>query len=289
MIVTQLTGGLGNQLFQYACGLALSKKIGVPLSFYFYSASGNTKRSLALDCFSISGKQLPSHQKFLFEYSSYIQKVSNHFLNAQLPVLPHVFTEKSFKYDPSIKLITDNTVLIGYWQSEKYFSKFSADIQNEFTFKQQLDKNNLSLLQQIMSTESVAIHIRRGDYVSHAAAAQFHGTLQLEYYQEAIEVIKAHRKNSVFYIFSDDQEWVKKNLLFKGKKYFVVGNTGTNAYKDLQLMSNCKNNIIANSSFSWWGAWLNSKNMKMIIAPSKWTKNDSMTTIDLIPKSWIQI
>ena len=289
MILTQLTGGLGNQMFQYACGLAVSLKLGVPLGFYFYSAKGNTKRNFELQAFNISQNYLLQDQKAFLNIQIAAQQCFHFLTKRQLSFLPRIFKEYGFTYTTEISSVKDNSLLIGYWQSEKYFTKIKSQIHNEFSLKEPLDSKNQKMLVLIQKTNSVGIHVRRGDYVSSKVAAEFHGALSLEYYQQALSQIESSVQKPTYFIFSDDLKWVQENLHFNGKKYFVDGNTGKDAYKDLHLLSNCKHNIIANSSFSWWGAWLNSDRKKIIIAPKQWTKNQSVSTIDLIPPSWIQI
>ncbi len=142
---------------------------------------------------------------------------------------------------------------------------------------------------QIESTNAVSLHIRRGDYVKVKETNDFHGVCSIAYYETAIELITNKINDPVFYIFSDDMDWVKKNFNIRQNHVFVDANDAATNYEDMRLMSLCKHNIIANSSFSWWGAWLNPSSSKTVIAPKKWMKDPSIETIDLIPGNWIRL
>jgi hypothetical protein len=174
--------------------------------------------------------------------------------------------------------------LEGYWQTEKYFGIHSDTIRNDFKFPQ-LDLLNKEYADKIQHAESVSVHIRMGDYINHPLHG---GICTLEYYENAIALIKVKVENPLFFIFSNDIEWCKNNLKLDNAIY-ITGNDGENSFRDMQLMSMCKHNIIANSSFSWWGAWLNNNSDKIVIAPSKWFNDPTINTKDLIPDSWIQI
>ena len=178
----------------------------------------------------------------------------------------------------------------GYWQSPKYFNSIETLIRKEFTFQKPLDSKNLEILNLIKNTISVSIHIRRTDFQI-INSNDIHGFCSLEYYDEAINYIHTNVLMSKFFIFSDDINWAKENLKVPMNSYFVSGNTGEKSYIDMQLMSNCNHNIIANSSFSWWGAWLNSNPKKIVIAPKKWFSDEKMNaqTDDLIPAEWIRM
>ena len=176
----------------------------------------------------------------------------------------------------------------GYWQSENYFESNRSILINDFSFRIPLNARNADALRLISSSNSVSIHIRRGDYLHNANAKATHGLCSLEYYHKAIRLIKATIGKPRFFIFSDDMLWVKAHLEPEEDCIFVDWNFGVDSYNDMRLMSLCKHNIIANSSFSWWGAWLNRNPDKVIIAPKRWFAgkiNDS----NIIPSSWIRI
>jgi hypothetical protein len=174
----------------------------------------------------------------------------------------------------------------GYWQTENYLIDIKDTILNDFQLKLPLRNELKEIALKISDSNSVSIHIRRGDYAQDKKTNAHHGTCSLEYYQEAIKLITEKIQNPIFYIFSDDIEWVKENLKINYPKYHVEGNKG---FEDMELMKNCKHNIIANSSFSWWAAWLNTNKEKIIIAPKNWLNNPKFDTSDVVPNSWIKI
>lgn len=199
-----------------------------------------------------------------------------------------VIVQRNFGYDlkyihfkPSSK---HSYLLDGYWQSEKYFASCVNQVRQAFKFPS-LDKGNQLIAQQIEQVNSVSVHVRRGDYVNNP----LHGDIcTLDYYKRAIGIINSKIANPQFYVFSDDVAWCKDNLSLPNAVY-VDGNQGKNSYKDMQLISLCKCNIIANSSFSWWGAWLNINSNKVVIAPRKWFNDTRFNVSDLLPNEWIKI
>jgi hypothetical protein len=136
---------------------------------------------------------------------------------------------------------------------------------------------------------AVSIHVRRGDYVSDAGTNRFHGTCSVDYYHDAVDRISGFAPASHFFVFSDGIDWAKENLRLRQPVTYVDFNDGEKNYEDLRLMSLCKHHIIANSSFSWWGAWLNPNPDKIVIAPKKWFNDPSINTDDLIPNSWLRL
>jgi hypothetical protein len=198
--------------------------------------------------------------------------------------------EKYFNYQSDVFDISDNIFIRGFWQSEKYFLEYRNTILQEFSFKSKLSEKNLATKKRIQSCTSVSIHVRRGDYISNPSANKVHGVLDENYYKRAID--KLDIDGALFVFFSDDANWVKNHLapiILNSDNFIVVDhNHASESYNDMRLMSLCKHNIIANSSFSWWGAWLNTNPNKIIIAPKNWFSIDKDTN-DLIPKSWIQV
>ena len=182
-----------------------------------------------------------------------------------------------------------NVYLEGFWHSEKYFKDIENVIRQEFTIRDEPDALNKEMANKIMACEPVSIHIRRGDYVSDKKTNEFHGTCSLEYYNDAIGIITKEIKAPHFFVFSDDPVWVQDNLKLKFSTTYLVYNGAEKAYEDLRLMSLCKHHIIANSSFSWWGAWLSGNPYKIVIAPKKWFNDETIDTSDLIPDEWFRI
>lgn len=269
-----MTGGLGNQMFQYAIGRVLALKnrtsLKLDLSNYTLNSLIDTPRKYELDKFDLP-----------------ISIYKKNFLTLQFP--PKIIHEISQAYDKSILNLKGNIKLIGYWQSEKYFSAYRDLIIKEFTFKTQPSGKNKKLLQDIIWENSIGVHVRRGDYVTIKTANECHGTCSLTYYEAAIKFIKQKVKNPIFYVFSDDIPWCKDNLIIEGKVVYIDHNHGENSWEDMRLMSHCKHNIIANSSFSWWSAWLNTNDTKIVIAPKLWFQARKMNSQSIVPQDWIKL
>ena len=158
---------------------------------------------------------------------------------------------------------------------------------SEFSIKYPPSFQNRELSRKIESHESISLHIRRGDFVQDSKTHQFHGACSLDYYNRCIEYVSEKTNNPHFFVFSDDPHWAKENLRQDISTTIVENNSGFKAYEDLQLMSQCKHNIIANSSFSWWGAWLNANPDKIVCAPKQWFRNKLMDTKYFIPEGFI--
>lgn len=255
IISTKLMGGLGNYLFQISTSYSLSLKY---------------KKKLLCD---ISDTISP--HKSYSEYTSNIFRKIN-FTNSIGNFTP--FSEKSFKYSP-IPNIEGNIKLFGYFQSEKYFLNYRKEILELFEIDKITEEKINKKYGDILSLDTCSIHIRRGDYLH---LQQYHTVQTMEYYNKAIEKIGFDKK---FLIFSDDIEWCIDNFIFLKNKTFISNNLD---YEDLYLMSKCKNNIIANSTFSWWGAWMNKNTEKIVIAPKKWfgINNSHLDTSDLYCNDW---
>jgi hypothetical protein len=167
-----------------------------------------------------------------------------------------------------------------------YFKNIETIIKNDFIFNQNIIDKNKDLVSKIESCNSISLHVRRGDYVQNKITNQFHGLCSLKYYNNAIHYIEMKIKNIEIFVFSDDISWCKENLKYNLPIHFMDTN---DAHSDLYLMTKCKHNIIANSSFSWWGAWLNTNKEKIVIAPKQWFADQSVITQDIIPAQWIKL
>ena len=201
-----------------------------------------------------------------------------------------VYKEPHLSFDKNYASLPNGSYLKGYWQSEKYFENNKLNILNDLRIITDQSSQNVEISKQIASNVSVSLHIRRGDYVSNSEYNATHGTCSLSYYKTAVSyLLKNIGKNFTIFAFSDDPEWVYSNLKLPVDIRFVNNNSSEYSYEDLRLMSECNHNIIANSSFSWWGAWLNTNNNKIVIAPSKWYANQYIKNNDIIPANWIKI
>ncbi len=292
MIIVRLEGGLGNQMFQYALGRKLSLKNKTELKFDI-SALGPATREFQLNIFNsqfpIASEQdidnvKNSNLSFVELLKYRIQRKINipYFRKSDL------FETTLFKFDSNILKAGKNAYLTGYWQSHKYFEKIRKTLLKDFQPKEIPTSSIYNYLNTLSSESSVSIHIRRGDYVNNAETNTLHGTCSVEYYNSAIDYISSKIHTPVFYIFSDDMDWVKSNFIIKHKFIYVTETPVGKDYFEMCLMSYCKHNIIANSSFSWWAAWLNQNPDKIVVAPKKWM-NTSINTNDLIPANWIRL
>lgn len=288
MIIVRLMGGLGNQMFQYAVGRSLTVKhktnLKLDLSFLQNPPKNITHRPYELNVFNIQSdiankseidKFIPNN-KILYN----IKRITG---------LKGVIKEPHLHFYEGLLSAPDNSYLIGYWQSEKYFKEVEDIIRKDFDIKLKATGINQKMIEKINNYNSVSIHVRRGDYISNPKANKFHGTPPLEYYEKAIEKMDTHVDKPHFFVFSDDPSWTKDHLQFEYPMTFISHNPDEKSYEDLRLMSLCKHNIIANSTFSWWGAWLNQNTEKMVIVPKKWFSDPSINTNDIIPVSWIKI
>lgn len=294
MIISHIIGGLGNQMFQYAAGRALSIHI---------------KKNLAVDVQDFNQYEL--HNGYELEKIFNINnKASRYQLESVLGkwrtntyIRKKISTKKSLSFLTGSKMVVepqtsywsnlfdvnDDAYLVGYWQTEKYFKSIENVIRSDFTFTSPISKINFEWMTLIKYSNSVSIHIRRGDIASNPEALAFHGLCPLEYYVRAVSYMQKNIENPTFYVFSDDISWAKKFLDFGSSHYhFVDNNNGKESYNDMRLMSLCKHNIIANSSFSWWGAWLNNNNNKLVVAPERWFLLDD-DTLDITPSSWLKL
>lgn len=280
MIKARLMGGLGNQMFEYAVGRNLAVKHGTNLKVIFDHPPAYSVRNYQLGCFQLAPDL---RVEITRDYPKFLSIIRQAFSSRE-----KVIKEKSFAYDPDILNTPDETLLDGFFQSEKYFQDIKDIIRSDFTFKNKLTGKNRFVAGKIKESNSISLHIRRGDYVKDKTTNAFHGTAGLDYYFRGASYLKDKVDSPKYFIFSDDINWAKDNLKLPDVT-FIDWNTGDKDYIDMQLMSLCKHNIIANSSFSWWGAWLNSNPKKIVITPKQWFADTTVDTKDLIPNTWVKL
>jgi hypothetical protein len=196
--------------------------------------------------------------------------------------------EPHFQFWPELSKAPRNCYLVGYWQSEKYFQDAESVIRNDFMFRNPLSNRNAELAEHIGKVNGVSLHVRRGDYASNPKITAMHGLCTLDYYRAAIQYVSERVAQPHFYVFSDDMAWAKANLKVEFPCQYVEHNKGTESYNDMRLMSQCRHHIIANSSFSWWGAWLNPSTTKVVIAPKNWFAKQTDVS-DLYPAGWVTL
>lgn len=286
MILVELNGGIGNQMFQYAAAksLALHKKTILKLDVTPASHK-SMPQELKARPFDLHYFDLPDPIAASLEIASFLttKQLGKIIEKTKANHKRKIYREPFFHYDENFFKANGDVFLKGLWQSEKYFKPFEKEIRNIFTFK---EVSHLAS-QNLKNETSVSVHIRRGDYLT-KISQEILGTLPISYYQQAIEVIKSKISNSTFYFFSDDIDWAKSNFQIPNA-IFVSNSLTKNHFEDLYLMTQCQHNIIANSSFSWWGAWLNDNPNKIVIAPERWFNKGPKDTQDLIPEGWIKI
>lgn len=303
MIIVKLSSGLGNQMFQYALGrnLSISNKASFALDISYFARFPHLGRRYSLDIFSIP-EDIKIYDKTVPYYD-----VRNHDLKHRLKKLlgqPPRITEYGYsdeltglvgsaeglvgKFDSSVLRAGKDAYLVGFWNNEKYFKNSAAKIRQDFTYKNPPQGKNAKLLAEIARRPSVSLHIRRGDYVGTPEVARTLGSTKFSYYEKAIKLITSKIGQVHIYVFSDEPEWCKQNLKLNNMT-IVDHNPPDKGYEDMRLMSTCKHNIIANSTFSWWSAWLNANPDKIIIAPKIWYKDQTINTTDVVPKKWIRI
>ena len=292
MVISNIIGGLGNQMFQYAAGRALAltndRSLLLDLSdFTAYQLHHGFELSRVFSLVAAKAEPSTTHELLGWRENYWARKILRRRQLAWLRGKKFV-VEPHFNYWPDFFNINDDCYLYGYWQSERYFKAFEAIIRQDFIFREPLQELNAELSLDMATKQAVSLHIRRGDYVSNPKNHNIMSVCDLEYSRLAINYIATQVEQPVFYLFSDDMAWVKQSLPMEFPSVYIEHNSGAESYRDMQLMSLCRHHIIANSSFSWWGAWLNANPEKIVIAPKHWFSNGNDDT-DLIPDEWIRL
>lgn len=290
MVIARITSGLGNQLFQYALArhLALRNRttIYVDLSYYQQTYATDTPRAFRLHQFNTS-YQVLNTSPYL-----YASKATKLLPNRTLKPYVQFVQEGQFHFDARVLDVRARLITLeGFWQSERYFADSADVIRQELTLRSSLNGPAAEYERTIEQADvPISVHIRRGDYVNHPEFSQTFGFVGLDYYRAAIKQLTAQFPNLTLFIFSDDPQWVKENLAPTVPHVYVT-NTGDDAdLADLRLMSRCRHHVIANSSYSWWGAWLDSRPDKVVISPKTWFRNKpESNTKDLIPAAWLRL
>ncbi len=290
-VIARLNGGLGNQLFQYAAGRALSDRLGVVLKFDLSEFDSYRLRRFELDQFNINAViATPQELAGLIINPSRIQRAYGRLaIILGLGFNGIAFKERKFGYDHLFEKVRNPLYLNGYWQSEKYFKSSEERIRNELHLVNKLTDASRIILDEIVRCTAVSLHIRRGDYISNPSAALVHGVCPLDYYHAAVRHIGIQVYGPHFFVFSDDPQWAKDNLKIGYPVQFVEANGPDRGVEDLWLMKSCRHHIIANSSFSWWAAWLNDRKDKTVVAPRTWFLDKKINDSDLVPEHWLRI
>jgi hypothetical protein len=299
MIIIALKGGLGNQMFQYACGRALSlhdnEPVKLDISGYAKTRTSDTPREYSLSHFSIKEKTIATNEEIrALKYPYGIVSKGWRFIRTK------IFRQFNLDWNPRIFSKKGPRYLDGYWQTEKYFVDYADDIRREFSLEKPFGTAAQAIADTISTGQpAVSLHVRRGDVARDAATNRYSGITTPEYYARALAFLAEKLstlgiKNFHVFVFSDDIEWVKQNIPIPLPTTYVsekleIGVPKIPDYEELVLMSMCDHNIIANSSFSWWAAWLNRNHDKIIIAPKIWIRGNGTKHKDIAPASWIRI
>lgn len=293
MIIVRLNGGLGNQLFQYAAGRMLSVLHGTSIKLDLTVFEYHKLRHYSLGAFHIqesfaAPEEITEAQREIRKGAGRNKRPLWRRFNRRREWT--AFREEYLgPYDAGILETSKNVYLDGYWQSEKYFADIQDLIRREFIVRYEQDSQSTKIAEEIVRTDSVSVHFRGADYLSDPATYHTHGVCEPEYYEKSVRIIQGKITSPHFFVFSDDPFWCENNLHFDDPVTFISHNSGQREYEDLRLMSLCKHNIIANSSFSWWGAWLNRNKSKVVVAPKRWLSDPFYDTRDLIPKEWLKV
>lgn len=297
IIIVRLRGGLGNQLFQYAMGRSLSVinngNLLIDISAYTHNQEPNPLlgiRQLGLSHFNIAGKFInyPEYlnksrlNRLIYKYVMAMDAKKPYYLRHHI-IEPN---ENHFIFDENLykRKIHDYVVLEGYWQTEKFFLNISELLRTELTVNSAPDEANTLLAKTIQATNSVCIHVRHGDNARSSSPGL--GVLPLAYYNQAVSLLNKKISNPHYFIFSDDHEWTKNFVNSFNPITFVDINNDIQNYEDLRLMSMCKHHIIANSTFSWWGAWLANQPGQIVYTPRRYYQSLDRPNPDLYPESW---
>ena len=290
MIVMRISGGLGNQMFQYAAGRRLALARGT---------------ELVVDLSPLDDPRLPPPRSY--ELGAYpvratiagdaeLAAIAERRASLAARIARRVCggrriaeTERRFHFDPEVLDLPDGSRLQGYWQSERYFADAADDVRRELTLERPAAGRNAELLERIDACHAVSVHVRRGDYVTVPEIHAAHGLCSLDYYRRASRHVAARVADPVFFVFSDDPDWVHDHLRLEGETVQVDHNGPDAGPEDLRLMSRCAHHVIANSTFSWWGAWLDPRPDKIVVAPRQWFQDGERDTSDLVPAGWVRL
>lgn len=283
-IIIRLNGRMANQMFQWALGKAIQKQTGIQPIF------DDSEETQKLGAFKLDFKKYAIKKPLkykLFRKTIPLRNLRNKLTKINIKI-PRLTENPYFKYDEKYLNVEPPIYLDGFFQSCRYPEMVRSELIEDFRLKKPMNAKNKKVLEQIKNTESVSLHYRRTDYLK-SRVANVMGACTDEYYEKAVDTIAEKlNKPLTLFIFSDDPKWVKENVKFNHDTIVVDINSGKRGYYDFELMKNCKHNIIANSSFSWWAAWLNENPEKIVIAPKIWMKNIE-SDYDLMPEEWIRI
>jgi hypothetical protein len=295
MIVVELVGGLGNQMFQYAAGRAVADRLGVPLGLDTRPLGAPDSRPLRLDRFAIRADVVDApdllgvhgHRSVARQLRVGVLERLRVLITRPRPRLRHLtrVIHQAPSYSSVLDQVADDAWLCGYWQSERYFAGIRPALQRDFTLTRVSPETTALLAELARRTYAVAVHVRRGDYAHVASTRAYHGLLDASYYRTAMARVRARRPDAAFVFFSDEPGWVRDR--FSSDATLVVSANADRPEEDLDLMRRCRSHIIANSSFSWWSAWL--ADSDEVIAPRSWYRAPHVDGSAVVPDTWTRL
>jgi hypothetical protein len=290
MNIVRITSGLGNQMFQYAFYRAVKANwpdTRIDVSEFRHRSHHNGYELEKV--FDVSPDHASREERdSLADLSKdLISEFRRRILNVRLKCTGTLVRESELGawFHPELLTIRDG-YFQGFWQTERYFLPVARQLREELTFRQPMDAGNRRIAEDIASCDAVSIHVRRGDYVKRRRLETAGSVCSPKYYRDAIAQVRARVRHPRFFVFSDDAAWARENVKVDNSLHVDI-NQGRASFRDMQLMSMCKHSIIANSSFSWWGAWLNANPGKLVLAPDVWLRDASMP--DVVPEGWQRI
>jgi Glycosyl transferase family 11 len=287
-VLIRLAGGLGNQLFQCANGLALCAARNARLLLDTTSYRRDKLRTYGLQPFAVTPRFVP--RPFVPVLAALDRRFLGRILRSAASVIGwDCVRDRCQGYDPAAFPPRGNLLLEGYWQSEKYFAGVADKVRAAYAFRDPPDEVSAAWLARIASGPSVAVHVRRGDYVTNPQQNAIYGTCGPDYYRAGADVLRRTAPDAKFFLFSDDPDWAEQHLSWPGPAEVVRHNLGRRDADDLRLMAACDHFLIANSSFSWWGAWLGRNAAKVVVAPRRWFVGGPYRDADLVPAEWLRI
>lgn len=294
MIVSKIFQGLGNQFFQYAYGFARAKDLNTELKIdisYFDKHATVTQfgqtytRDFGLNRFNIKAKQASDAEINAILHpkgDTLAQKIQNRY-RLHLAPSHHKFyvKETELHFLPNLLNLKDNTYVEGYFTDERYFKPYRNELIDQFSLRNPPSKQNQEILHHMGRSESVCISIRRTNFLNNP----LHGTCGEDYYHNAMDLMASYIKNPLFFVFSDDNDWINAHFKTSHKTVYIQHNY-PDFYEDFRLMAGCKHHIIPNSTFPWWAAWLSNHPDKIVIAPKHWLKDTEINFSGYLPAEW---
>jgi hypothetical protein len=291
VIFARIRGGLGNQMFQFAAGVALSRRLERPVTFdtswYRRTPPGVTPRHFGLDSFTCNGSAIFDPFSRKLQIVRFLSKAARKLSGRDVSALYVRATDANGLFFEEERLRRARVVeLDGYWQAECYFTGVANEIRASFAPANHLSSEGADFARTIDACNAVGVHVRRGDYISSPSVSRRYSSCSLEYYTNAVELVKANVERPEFFVFSDDPPWACTQLKLAGPTVVISGQAGLRDHEELWLMSRCKHFIIANSTFGWWAAWLSTFQDKTVVAPRRWFADDEQASQRILPAAW---